>query len=262
MALLPLEVRSRGRWESAATRAVHTHRKRYRPVLGAETPDEEVVGLLVDEVGRAGVRELSLNRLPAGDPATGALLAALRHGGYAVASLERSCDYLTRVEGGWEGHRRRRFTAYERSVRRLVKRCQPWELRLEEYGGRSGAPMATGFGLYESLHERSWKGSLKPAWRREYLALLRRAEQLGWCRIYVLRVAGIPAAPRSGSASGRWPASLRWSTTGAWPRSAPGRSSSGGPRSGPSPSRLPACSTIFPATTRRRTGSPPTGRRC
>ena len=75
--------------------------------------------------------------LPAGDPATGALLAALRHGGYAVASLERSCDYLTRVEGGWEGHRRR-FAAYERSVRRLVKRCQPWELRLEEYGGRPG----------------------------------------------------------------------------------------------------------------------------
>jgi hypothetical protein len=44
------------------------------------------------------------------------------------------------------------------------------ELRLEEYGGRSGAPMATGFGLYESLHERSWKGSLAPGWRREYLA--------------------------------------------------------------------------------------------
>jgi hypothetical protein len=161
LALLPLEARSRGRWESAATRAVNTHRKRYRPVLGTETPDEEAVGLLVEEVGRAGVRELSLNRLPAGDPATGALLAALRHGGYAVGSLERSCDFLTRVEGGWDGHRRR-FAAYERSVRRLVKRCQPWELRLEEYGGRSGVLMATGFGLYERLHERSWKGSLKP----------------------------------------------------------------------------------------------------
>jgi Acetyltransferase (GNAT) domain len=193
VALLPLEVRSRRRWESAATRAVRTHRKRYRPVLGTETPDEEAVGLLVEEVGRAGVRELSLNRLPAGDPATGALLAALRDGGYAVGSFERSCDYLTRVEGGWEGHRRR-FAAYERSVRRLVKRCQPWELRLDEHGGRSGMPMATGFGLYERLHERSWKGSLTPGWRREYLALLRRAEQLGWCRIYVLWVAGIPAA--------------------------------------------------------------------
>ena len=193
VALLPLEVRSRGRWESAATRAVRTHRKRYRPVLGTETPDEEAVGLLVEEVGRAGMRELSLNRLPAGDPATGALLAALRHGGYAVGSLERSCDYLTRVEGGWDEHRRR-FAAYERSVRRLLKRCQPWELRLEEYGGRSGAPMAAGFGLYEDLHEWSWKGSLAPGWRREYLALLRRAEQLGWCRIYVLWVAGVPAA--------------------------------------------------------------------
>ena len=193
VALLPLEVRSRGRWESAATRAHRTHRKRYRPVLGTEAPDESAVGLLVEEVGRAGVRELSLNRLPARDPATGALLAALRHGGYTVRSRERSSDYLTRVEGDWDCHRRR-FATYERSVRRLVKRCQPWELRLEEYGGRAGVPMATGFGLYEGLHERSWKGSLAPGWRREYLALLRRAEQLGWCRIYVLRVAGVPAA--------------------------------------------------------------------
>jgi hypothetical protein len=193
VALLPLEVRSRGRWESAGTRAFRTHRKRWRPVFGTEVPDESVAGLLVEQVGRAGVRELSLNRLPACDPATGALLAALRHGGYALHSRERTRDYLTLVEGGWDAHRRR-FAAYERSVKRLVKRSGPWELRLEVYGAPGGAPMATGFGLYEGLHDSSWKGSLTARWRRQLLGLLRRAEQLGWCRIYVLRVAGVPAA--------------------------------------------------------------------
>jgi Acetyltransferase (GNAT) domain len=193
LALLPLEVRSRGRWESAASRAVHTHRRRYRPVVGGEAPDPSLIGRLVEEVGRAGVRELSLNRLPARDPATGALLAALRQEGYAVHARKRSSDYLTLVEGGWEAHRRR-FAADERAARRLVKRCRPWEVCLEVYGAQGGAPMATGFGHYEALHEASWKGPLTAGWRREYLALLRRAEQLGWCRIYLLRVAGVPAA--------------------------------------------------------------------
>jgi hypothetical protein len=193
VALLPLEARSRSRWESAGTRAVRTHRKRYRPVLGTEEPDESVVGLLVEEVGRAGVRELGLNRLPTHDPATEALLAALRHSGYKLHARQRSRDYLTRVEGGWEEYRRR-FGGYERSVKRLVKRCEPWGLRLEEYGGPAGAPMATGFGLYEGLQAVSWKGPLRARWRRQLLALLRRAEQLGWCRIYVLRVGEVPAA--------------------------------------------------------------------
>ena len=135
-------------------------------------------------------------------------------------------------------------------MRRLVKRCQPWELRLEEYGGRSGAPMVTGFGLYEGLHERSWKGSLKPAWRREHLALLRRAEQLGWCRIYVLRVAGIPAAAEIWLRLGQVASVPSMVYDRRLAALGPGWGSYGGPRSGPLPSRLPACSTIFPATTR------------
>jgi hypothetical protein len=193
VALLPLEARSRGRWESAGTRAFRTHRRRYRPVLGSEQPDRHVVGLLVDAVGRAGVRELALNRLPAHDPATGALLAALRRDGYVVHSWERSSDCLTTVDGAWDDHRRR-FASYERSVKRLVRRCAPWTLGIEEYGPQVGRPVASGFALYEELHERSWKGSLAAGARQERLALLCRAEQLGWCRIYVLRVAGVPAA--------------------------------------------------------------------
>jgi hypothetical protein len=194
VALLPLEARSRRRWESAGTRAFGTHRKRYRPVLGSEKPDEEALGLLVEEVGRSGVRELALNRLPTHDPATGALLEALRRGGFTVHHHERSSDCLALVEGGWAEHRRR-FAGYDRSVKRLVKRSQPWwELCLEEYGPRTGAPAGDGFALYADLFRRSWKRSLASDVRQERMALLHRTERLGWCRVYVLRVAGVPAA--------------------------------------------------------------------
>jgi hypothetical protein len=194
VALLPLQARTRRRWESAATRAVGTHRKRWRPVLHAEAPDEEALGLLVETVAAAGVRELALNRLPTHDPATGALLGALRRGGYAVHAHQRSSDCLAVVDGGWAEHRHR-FTGYDRSVRTKSNRLRSlWEVRLEEYGPRGGAPAADGFALYEELHRRSWKGPLAEDVRRERLALLRRTEELGWCRLYVLRVAGVPAA--------------------------------------------------------------------
>jgi Acetyltransferase (GNAT) domain len=194
VALLPLEARSRRRWESAGTRAVGTHRKRWRPVLDSEKPDEQALGLLVEAAARSGVRELALNRLPSHDPATGALLAALRQGGYAVHARERSSDCLALVDGGWAEHRRR-FAGYDRSVKRLLKRSRPWwEVCLEEYGPRAATPVDEGFELYADLFRRSWKRSLPDRARRERLALLRRTERLGWCRVYVLRVAGVPAA--------------------------------------------------------------------
>jgi hypothetical protein len=194
VAMLPLEASSRRRWESAGSRAVDTHRKRWRPVLESEKPDEEALGLLVEEVAAAGVRELALNRLPVRDPATDALLAALRRGGFTVHSQQRSSDCLAVVEGGWAEHRRR-FAGYDRSVRTKSKRLRSlWEVSLEEYGPGTGASVADGFALYERLHRQSWKGPLAGDVRQERLALLRRTEELGWCRLYVLRPAGVPAA--------------------------------------------------------------------
>jgi hypothetical protein len=194
VALLPLEARSRRRWESAGASAVDTHRKRYRPVLGTEKPDEEALELLVDSVAAAGVRTLALSRLPARDPATDALLGALRRGGFAVHAHERSSDCLAVVEGGWAEHRRR-FASYDRSVRTKSNRLRSlWDVSLEEYGPGAETSVADGFALYEDLHQRSWKGSLAGDVRQERLELLRRTERLGWCRLYVLRVAGVPAA--------------------------------------------------------------------
>jgi hypothetical protein len=76
-----------------------------------------------------------------------------------------------------------------------VKRSEPWwELCLEEYGPHVEAPALDGFAVYADLFYRSWKGSLAGAVHAERLELLRRTEELGWCRVYVLRVAGVPAA--------------------------------------------------------------------
>jgi hypothetical protein len=194
VALLPLEARSRRRWESAGARAVGTHRKRYRSVLDGERPDQDALELLVEQVAAAGVRELALNRMPARDPATDALLGALRRGGFAVHAHQRSSDCLAVVDGGWAEHRHR-FASYDRGVKRLVKRSEPWwELCLEEYGPHAEAPALDGFAVYADLFRRSWKGSLAGKVRKERLELLRRTEALGWCRVYVLRVAGVPAA--------------------------------------------------------------------
>jgi len=195
VALLPLEARARRRWESAGASAVNTHRKRYRPVLGTEQPDEEALALLVDAAAAAGARELALSRLPARDPATDALVAALRRCGFAVHRRERSSDCLAMVDGGWAEHRRR-FASYDRSVRTKSNRLQSlWQVTVQEFGrDAAGGSLAEGFALYEELHRHSWKQSLSDGFRRERLALLRRADELGWCRFYVLRVGGVPAA--------------------------------------------------------------------
>jgi Acetyltransferase (GNAT) domain len=194
VALLPLLARSGRRWEAVGTSAVDTDRARYRPVLGAEQPDGEVLGLLVEQVAGAGVRELALNRLPSRDPATGAFLDALRQAGFAVQSRQRSSDCLAVVEDGWAGHRRR-FGSYDRSVRTKANRLKSlWALDLEAYGPGTGRPVAEGFELYERLQRRSWKGPMSEQVRRERLELLGRTEALGWCRLYLLRLGGVPAA--------------------------------------------------------------------
>ena len=194
VALLPCEARSRWRWESAASRAVDTDRARYRPVLGAEQPDPDVLGLLVDQVARSGVRELALNRLPARDPATGALLDALSACGFEVHRRERSADCLALAGDGWDGHRRR-FASYDRSVRTKSNRLRSlWELEVEEFGPRTGVSVLEGFKLYEEIQRRSWKGAMPEPVRRQRQELLGRTEALGWCRLYVLRLAGVPAA--------------------------------------------------------------------
>jgi Acetyltransferase (GNAT) domain len=190
LGLLPLVQLASGHWEFAGRGG---GRMRYRPVLASEQPDEEVLGLLAEQVGRAGVRDLSLPRLPGRDPAVPALAAALHQAGFRVYRREKDSDCLALVDGGWEEHRRR-FAGYERSVKRFSNRLRPlWEVTLDEHGP-GGAPLVDGYQVFTQVHARSWKKPLTPAMREQALELLRRSEPLGWARIYVLRVAGRPAA--------------------------------------------------------------------
>jgi CelD/BcsL family acetyltransferase involved in cellulose biosynthesis len=189
--LLPLAMLSSSRWELAGRGG---GRMRYRPVLGAERPDEEVLGLLAEQVGRAGVRDLILPRMPGRDPATAALAAALGQAGFRVARRERSSDCLALVAGGWEEHRRR-FAGHEKSVKRFANRMKPlWDVTLEERGPEETAGLEDGYELFAGVHAHSWKKPLTPAMRTHALELLRRSGPRGWPRLYVLRVAGVPAA--------------------------------------------------------------------
>jgi hypothetical protein len=192
VALLPLVTRTARRWESMATRL--GHRIRYRPVLATEHPDGEVLDLLVDEAARAGMRALSLHEVPARDGAVQATIAALRRAGFSVHQRERQSECLAVVEGGWTEHRRR-FASYDRSVRTKANRLRSlWEVTLVEYGPYAGVPVADGFPIYLELYNRSWRQSLTEATRRYLQELLGGTEALGWPRVYVLLVAGVPAA--------------------------------------------------------------------
>jgi CelD/BcsL family acetyltransferase involved in cellulose biosynthesis len=191
VALLPLIARSPRRWEWAGRGG---SRMRYRPVLAAEQPPAEALGLLVEGIARAGVDDLALHRLPARDPATDGLVAALRQAGFHTSRRRTSSDCLAVVSGGWDEHRRR-LAGYERQVKRLVKRLVPlWEVSVDEYGPATGAPVLDGFEAYAAVYDRSWKRPMPPPMHTLERELVRRTASLGWPRVYVLRLDGQPAA--------------------------------------------------------------------
>jgi CelD/BcsL family acetyltransferase involved in cellulose biosynthesis len=191
VALLPLVARSPRRWEWAGKGG---SRMRYRPVLAAEQPPAEALGLLVEGIARAGVNDLALHRLPARDPATEGLVAALRQAGFHTSGRRTSSDCLAVVEGGWDEHRRR-LAGYERQVKRLVKRLVPlWEVTVDEYGPATGASVLDGYEAYAAIYDRSWKRPMPPSMHALERELVRRTASLGWPRVYVLRLDGQPAA--------------------------------------------------------------------
>jgi hypothetical protein len=189
-ALLPLTVTRSGAWRSAGLDC----RPRSRVVIGAEQPDPDVLCVLAETLARGGARALALHRLPSRDPATHELVAALRSAGYRVATRPRSADRLAPVAGGWAEHRRR-FKSFAQYAKRFSGRIAPlWDLTMDTYSAGPEAPVADGFALFADLQARSWKGPYDRATFVLRAELLRRAELLGWARVFVLRIAGKPAA--------------------------------------------------------------------
>ncbi len=168
-------------------------RPRYRAVLGGREADPAVLAALADGLGREGVRELELPAVPLRDPATEALASALREAGFTVTRRETTEECLALVSGGWEGHRKR-FRKVDRTAKNFANKAR----RLGEIAVRRFGPdeeeLARGWGVYLELHARGWKGPLREPMRSFRERYLREAGRRGWSRLFVLDVAGVPAA--------------------------------------------------------------------
>lgn len=188
-AVLPLFAISGRRWQPVGL----TLRPRFRLVVDREAPLAETSALLVDEMARAGAKEISLPVMPTRDPATAALRDALRRAGYAVAELPGPEECLTPVSGGWDDHRRA-FKKYDRTVKNYGnKAARLGPVQTLHFGGRDGRPV-DGYETYMALHARGWKGPLREPMLSHRRELLARAGARGWAHLFVMRVADRPAA--------------------------------------------------------------------
>lgn len=186
ISLLALEdLGGRGRFASFAA-----DRPRTRVV--AEQAGHTDLTLLAEQLAASGVRDLWLRRMASRDPATHRLLGALRGAGYRVHARERSHDMLADVSDGWAGHRSRFATFHAQSRRLQRKLAKHGDVAFTAYTRPDEAD--AGFTAYAELFPRSWKGPLTDRTRAERRELVRRAAELGWLRLYVLRVDGRPAA--------------------------------------------------------------------
>ncbi len=191
LALLPL-VRRGWVWLSAGLKTA----PRTRVVLADETPDPDVLAALVDEVGRAGVREVSLYRLPTRDPATALTIEAFRRAGWEVRPFERSTDNVVTVAGN---------DALAKSLRKLAsstrsreRRITPyWPMAARDFGGADGEPMADGLPLADVVQARSWKGPSRAATERQRALFMRRADAAGWAHLAILEIDGRAVAANS-----------------------------------------------------------------
>ncbi|QBR91166.1 GNAT family N-acetyltransferase [Nocardioides euryhalodurans] len=188
VAVLPMR---RERWTWVSTNKGHV--PRFRPALAEEIPDPEVLGLLVDQLGRSGAHDLVLEGLPSRDPATPLLLDAFRDAGYATEVHSRRTDNVVPVstdEEAFARSQRKLATSY----RSRAKRVEPyWDLEVHRYG--TGAePLEQGIDLFEAVSALSWKGARGAQARRTRRSWLERADELGWLRLMMLTLDGRPAA--------------------------------------------------------------------
>jgi hypothetical protein len=175
------------------TAAHDDHGPRVRPVLDSTAPEAETLGMLVDQMGQAGVRELVLRGLPTRDPATTGLVTALREAGFDTEVREKRTDNVVVVTDDSE--------AYERSLRKLATSCRSrerrvspfWDMEVTTYGN-DGKPLDEGVALFEAISAESWKGARRVAARRTRQTLLARADERGWVSLVILTIGGRPAA--------------------------------------------------------------------
>ncbi|MYV98446.1 GNAT family N-acetyltransferase [Streptomyces sp. SID3343] len=184
LALLPLELGPGGR----AREIGRGQRERTRVVFGTEQPRLPLIQALVEEIGRSGVRELSLTRMPSRDPATLVFVEALRAAGFAVDVREHLTDMIESTPDGWAAYRDR-HRGFDGAIGQTWRRAvQLWPLRVAAFGAPGTPPITAGLADHEELFDLSWKGRLgaSPDRRRR---LLRALDARGLARLYVLYAA-------------------------------------------------------------------------
>ncbi|MFJ8744520.1 GNAT family N-acetyltransferase [Embleya sp. NPDC127516] len=181
LALLPLELDSAGR----AHELGRGQRERTRVVIGTTDPEPAVLHELAAELRRGGIRELTLYRMAGRDPATHALLDALREAGYAVDVRERMTDMIETTTDGWSAYRAR-HRGFDSAVGQTTRRAgQLWKLRVAAFGAPGTPPLAAGLADHEELFDLSWKGRLGASPERRRL-LTHALDARGMARLYVL----------------------------------------------------------------------------
>lgn len=202
VAALPLLAPEGAAWKIAG----YGLRPRYRVLVEGETPSEAArAGLdaIAEELARAGVRELELLVMPDRDPATALLERSLAAAGFDVDTRSGTEDCLALLapelagaspEEAWAAHRKR-FKKFDRTVKNFANKAKRLgEVELLVYGEPGGPPVLEGYPVYVALHGVGWKGQIREATREHRENLLDHAARRGWARLYVLTVAGVPAA--------------------------------------------------------------------
>lgn len=188
-AALPLVPYRLGPWRIAGRGL----RPRARPVFAGETPAPETVAALVEALRAAGIRSLTLEGIPARDPATALFRSALDDGGFRPRFREASRDCLAIVEGAWSDHAQR-FANFARMVKNSANRARRLgPVTIDDHGGGSD-DLRLGYQQYLDVHARSWKGPLREPGRTLRQELLTAAARRGWARLFVLRISNVPVA--------------------------------------------------------------------
>jgi len=196
--VLPLLERQPRHWESVGR---GNFRPRFRPTLGSETPPPEVLARMAEAVARAGIRRLSLARLPDRDPVTEALIRALREAGFVVDRilLDR-LECLSEAADGWGGLVQR-HKDHDRKVRNCIRKARlAGALEIEDSGawrpeaGAREAELRRLYEIYLSLYPCSWKQAPSEDWVAYRRELLVQSLPYGAPRLFVLRLGGEPIA--------------------------------------------------------------------
>jgi len=188
--VMPLLEGRFGRWTIPAL----GYRPRYRIVTAQERPGESMIAALIEGAARAGAKEFLFLALPSHDPQTEILQQVLMDTGHNLTISKGTTECLAPAASSWEEHSRG-YREIRRTCRKRRRKAETLgDVRIAAYGGANGGSISEGMAIYAAVHARSWKGPLRKNTLEHRRVLVEQAQTRGWVRLFVLELAGIPAA--------------------------------------------------------------------